>query len=109
MMFDLLCVNKIKERNKIETRRIKRNNRRPAIPGTVHKLKIDRTQDIYGYIKILDCRIEKDIWNIKYTDAIKEGFDNPTDFIKYWLEVNNNYKGENIWVVEFEYLGETLE
>ena len=102
MMFDKYCVKKILNGEKNVTRRIKRNKRRPAIPGKIHKLKTDRTSNNYGYIYIQRCTIEDNIWSISHEEAMKEGFDNAFDFQKYWLTVNKQYNDEQIWRVEFD-------
>lgn len=108
MMFDKLCVSKILKGEKTVTRRVKRNNRRPAVPGHVHKLKVDRTDKTYGYIMIKSCKAEQltaeTIQN--YSEAIKEGFDSPYDFWHYWSNINPNYTDE-VWRVEFELIHAT--
>ena len=109
MMFDKLCVEKILKGEKTVTRRVKRNKRRPAIPGHVHKLKVDRTDKNYGYIMIKSCNAEP--WTgstspISYPEAIKEGFDSPFEFWKYWSDVNFKYTDE-VWRVEFELIMST--
>lgn len=109
MMFDNLCVDLIKSGKKTATRRIKRNDRRPAKPGTIHKLKIDRTKDVYGYIFIHKCEAKPYIWILDDEDAKREGFDTAFEFLNYWESVNKDYKGEWIWVVEFEYLGDDFD
>lgn len=109
MMFDKLCVDLIKSGQKIATRRIKRSDRRPAKPGTIHKLKIDRTKDVYGYIFIHKCVEQPYIWAMTNEDAQREGFKTIRQFIDYWKSVNRKYKGEKIWLIEFEYLGDDYE
>ena len=51
-MFDEYTLKQILAGRKTVTRRLRKNNNRPAIPKTIHKLKIDRTQNTYGYIYI---------------------------------------------------------
>lgn len=109
MMFDKLCVDLIKSGQKTATRRIKRNDRRPAKPGTIHKLKIDRTKDVYGYIFIHKCVEQPYIWAMTNEDAQREGFNSALEFLEYWESVNKNYKEEKIWLIEFEYLGDNYE
>ena len=108
MMFDKLCVEKILKGEKTVTRRIKRNNRRPAIPGKVHKIKVDRTDKTYGYIYIQSCTIENTIWPVSHAEAMREGFDNAFDFQKYWLSKNKPYNDEPIWRVEFDLIVPTI-
>lgn len=109
MMFDKLCVDLIKSGKKTVTRRIKKSDRRPAKPGTIHKLKIDRTKDVYGYIFIHKCVKKPYIWTITNEDAQREGFNSALEFLEYWESINKNYKGEKIWLIEFEYLGDDYE
>ena len=109
MMFDKLCVDLIRIGRKTATRRIKRSDRRPAKPGTIHKLKIDRTKDVYGYIFIHKCVEQPYIWALTNEDAQREGFDTARQFLSYWESVNRNYKGEKIWLIEFEYLGDNFD
>lgn len=109
MMFDKLCVDLIKSGKKTVTRRIKRSDRRPAKPGTIHKLKINRTKDVYGYIFIHKCIAKPYIWTLTDEDAKREGFDSALEFLDYWESVNKDYNGEGIWLIEFEYLGDDFD
>ena len=105
MMFDKFCIEKILSGYKTVTRRIKRNNKRPAIPGKIHKLKIDRTDKTYGYIRIISCDKEsiEATMNMNQVEAIKEGFNDADEFKRYWLDKNPNRSNE-VWRVEFELL-----
>lgn len=88
MMFDELTVRKIQRYEKSVTRRLPRKDgHRPAIPGSVHKIKIDRTENVYGYIKIISCEKEKlgclcDEW------AKLEGFNTKEEYLQYFKKVN---------------------
>lgn len=111
MMFDKYCVDKIKAKEKCVTRRLIKSGRRPAIPGTIHRLKIDRTKDVYGYILINSCS-ETQIRDIDDKEAQREGFANRKDYIDYFMEKNDidilsDY--DWVWRVRFTYLGENLD
>lgn len=112
MMFDELCIDKILNNDKTVTRRLyRKNGHRPAVPGKIHKLKIDRTAKTYGNILILDC--EKEILhydNITLEEAHKEGFQTKEEFMNYWSDINNMRDfyvytdGLPVWRVEFKLL-----
>ena len=55
-----IAKNKILNKEKTVTRRLINlgNPRRPAVPGHIHKIKIDRTKKTYGEIFILSCTQE---------------------------------------------------
>lgn len=106
MMWDDYCINKIHKKEKEMTRRIKRNDVRPGVPGHTQILKKDRTKERYGNILITNIHIEKSIYDVTENDAKKEGFKNRKEFLEYWLKKNKDYNGEKIWVVEFIYIGD---
>ena len=100
-MFDVYTVSQIIAGNKTVTRRMY-NGRRPAVPETIHKLKIDRTQNTYGMIRILDCRVES-LSELTDEDAIKEGFNDKEHYLKYFKYLNGDVKMDTlVWRVEFE-------
>lgn len=107
-MFDEFCINKIKNKEKCVTRRLmKPGGRRPAVPGTIHKLKKDRTKDIHGFIFINSCTPTL-IKDIDDKEAKLEGFGSRKEYIDYFMEVNNidilnDY--DMVWRVRFKYLG----
>lgn len=110
-MFDKYCVDKIKNGEKCVTRRLIKSNRRPAVPGTIHKLKINRTADNYGYILINSCSKSK-LGEVTDKEAKKEGFGNAQEYFEYFRWVNN-IKGQlskdyEVWRVRFTYLGENI-
>ena len=72
-MFDELTKDLIVTGRKTVTRRLRKNDKRPAIPGTFHKLKIDRTPKTYGYIYIISCK-KGHLGSLTSYDAILEGF-----------------------------------
>lgn len=120
-MFDKYCVDKILSGEKTVTRRIHRGfnkndeliyrQKRPAVPGRIHKIKIDRTKKTYGYIKIKSCTKEilsKGLSDIN--EVYKEGFTDRNEYIDYFKKVNNlKYPNNWVWRVEFEYLGDSYE
>lgn len=110
-MFDEYCINKIINGEKTVTRRlISPSRRRPAVPGTVHKLKKDRTQKTYGYILINSCS-QSQIKDITDEEAKKEGFETAKKYIDYFMNVNDidilsDY--DWVWRVRFTYLGNDI-
>lgn len=89
MIFDDFCINKILEGKKTVTRRLTaKNGRRPAVPGTIHKLKKDRTQNVYGKILINSCTLTL-IKDIDDKEAIKEGFESRKEYIDYFMDIND--------------------
>lgn len=102
MMFDKRTLIMILNGRKTQTRRLRKNNNRPAIPNNIHKLKIDRTPKTYGYIKIISC--EKSVFgNITEQDAKEEGFKSVREYVKYFTEVNGKVtKDTPIWIIKFE-------
>ena len=89
MMFDEYCINKILKGEKNVTRRLPtKNGKRPAVPGTIHKLKKDRTKDVYGKIFINSCTLTL-IKDIDDKEAMLEGFDSRKEYIDYFMDINN--------------------
>lgn len=89
MMFDKFCIEKILNGEKTVTRRLpSRNGRRPAVPGTTHKLKKDRTKNTYGEIFINNCELTL-IADIDDKEAQMEGFSSRKEYIDYFMEINN--------------------
>lgn len=105
MMFDKYCIEKILDGEKTVTRRLPKG-KRPAVPGKIHKLKIDRTKKTYGSILIKDCYLGL-IADIDEKEAKKEGFSSRKEYIDYFMDINDidilsDY--DLVWVVEFELL-----
>lgn len=89
MMFDDYCIEKILNKEKCVTRRFPaKNGRRPAVPGTIHKLKKDRTKDVYGKILINSCTLTL-IKDIDDKEAKMEGFNSRKEYINYFMDINN--------------------
>lgn len=106
MMFDKFCIEKILAGEKTVTRRIKRNERRPAIPGHIHKLKVDRTKNTFGTIEIIDCKPELLYrGSISRIEARREGFSGPNEYFEYFNKINNMKLKRNhylfVWRIEF--------
>ena len=90
MMFDNYCIEKILNKEKCVTRRLPaKNGRRPAVPGTIHKLKKDRTKDVYGKILINSCTLTL-IKDINDKEAKMEGFNSRKEYIDYFMDINAN-------------------
>lgn len=102
MMFDEQTLDLILKKKKTQTRRLRNDDNRPAVPGNIHKLKIDRTSKTYGYIEILSC--EKAVFgDITESDAHKEGFKSVKEYTEYFISVNGEVKKSTpIWVINFK-------
>lgn len=111
MMFDAESVYKILKGKKCVTRRLFRaDGRRPAVPGSIHKLKIDRTKKTYGYILINSCT-ETLVKDIDEKEAKREGFNSVKEYIEYFMDVNDidilsDY--DKLWRVRFTFIGKEL-
>ena len=103
-MFDEYTKNQIIRGRKIVTRRLRKNNQRPATPNNIHKIKIDRTPRVYGYIQILS--VEKGtLGKLTILDAKLEGFNNKEDYLEYFKSVNGTRAiNTPIWIIKFKYL-----
>lgn len=103
MMFDVFCLSQILSGRKDVTRRIP-SGKRPAVPGHIHKLKIDRTKKTYGLILIEDCRLEK-LGDLTDEEARREGFNCKEHYLKYFKHLNGDVNpDELVWRVQFELL-----
>lgn len=104
MMFDATTVKKIQEEKKTVTRRLlRKDGKRPATVGRIQTIKVDRTKNRYGKIKILDVRQEplRDI--IKPGEVQKEGFESVAEYLNYFTIVNcTNDWDKTVWRIEFE-------
>lgn len=103
MMFDVQTVKAIQNGRKCVTRRLPRaDGRRPAVPGKIHTIKIDRTDRKYGTILITDCTMEK-LGDITPNEAKMEGFESINEYIEYFKKVNGTDDPNTmVWRVEFE-------
>ena len=103
MMFDVYCVSQILAGNKDVTRRMP-YGKRPAVPGHIHKLKIDRTKNTYGLILIEDCRIER-LSQLTDEEARREGFNDKEHYMNYFRHLNGNVADDElVWRIKFELL-----
>lgn len=101
MMFDKKTKDMICDGWKITTRRLYNPNKRPAIPGKIHKIKIDRTKTVYGEIEIIDCYPQK-FGKMNEVDAHHEGFDSLWEYKRYFYKINGFIPdNELVWVVDF--------
>lgn len=102
MMWDHYTIQMIHYRVKSETRRLYNPNRRPGIPGHSQKLKIDRTPNVWGEIKILSCEPQK-FGDLTLEDAHNEGFFSVEDYKKYFYKTNGYISDDDlVWVVKFD-------
>lgn len=103
MMFDVYTVSQILAGNKTVTRRMN-NGKRPAVPGKIHKLKIDRTQNTYGLILINSCDIVR-LGDLTDEEAVREGFNDKQHYMNYFYHLNGNVSDDElIWRISFELL-----
>lgn len=103
MMFDVYCISQILAGKKDITRRMP-NGKRPAVPGHIHKLKVDRTKNTYGLILIEDCRIEK-LSQLTDEEARREGFNDKEHYMNYFRHLNGDVADDElVWKIKFELL-----
>jgi hypothetical protein len=108
MMLTLLFKNqflsKIRENKKTQTRRLKQ----PRIKiGKTYNLRSSYTRVLPEKILITDI-FQQYLGEISLEDIHKEGFEDLNEFIQVWREIYGNYDPEEIiWVVEFQYVGNT--
>lgn len=136
-MFDKLCVEKMKNGEKTVTRRFGQlrkyykenpehigvdvfgvpladNYINPCFKGQVYPVKIDRTKNTYGYVKILSIKREQvlNIWHMSDDEANLEGFRNSEEYMEHFKQWNGKDSLTNplplIWRIEFEYMEEEL-
>ena len=101
MMFDEQTKDLIIARRKTQTRRLRKNETRPAIPNTVHKLKIDRSPKTYGYIRIISCE-KATFKDIRKSDILKEGFHSLKEYMDYFSTKNGKINPNTpIWIINF--------
>ena len=103
MIFDVQTAKAIQSGRKCVTRRLTRaDGRRPAVPGKIHTIKIDRTDRKYGTILITDCTMEK-LGDITPSEVKMEGFERIGEYINYFKKVNGTDNPNTmVWRVEFE-------
>ena len=102
MMFDRNTMEMIHYEIKTETRRLYNPNRRPAIPGRRHTIKIDRTPNVWGQIDILSCEPQR-FGDLTLQDARNEGFTSVQDYKEYFYKVNGYISDDDlVWVVKFK-------
>ena len=104
LMFDQLTIDLILKGKKTQTRRLRKNDTRPAVPGNIHTLKKDRTPKKYGEIEIISCE-KSTFGKITPKDAKEEGFNNIEEYTEYFTSVNGPVnKTTPIWVIKFKLL-----
>jgi len=104
LFFKKQFITKIREGKKTQTRRLKQ----PRIKiGKTYNLRSSYTRVLTEKILITDI-FQQYLGEISVEDIRKEGFDSLTEFINIWCEIYGNYDPEEIiWVVEFQYVGNT--
>lgn len=101
-MFDEYTKDKILSGEKTVTRRLRKDNRRPAVPDHIHKIKTDRTKQTHGYIYIESC--EKGFFGeLTEYDALLEGFKSKEEYKDYFQRVNGSVDDDlPIWIITFK-------
>ena len=100
-MFDKETKDLIVAGKKTQTRRLRKNDNRPAIPNSIHKLKTDRSPKTWGYIKIISCE-KATFKDIKKWDVLKEGFHSLEEYMEYFMTKNGRInKNTPIWIINF--------
>lgn len=106
-MFDEYTKNQILAGKKVVTRRLRKNNHRPAIPNTLHKLKIDRTKMTYGSLYIISCE-KGTLGKLNNLDAVLEGFNSKEEYLTYFKNINGtDAVNTPIWIIKFKYIPKT--
>ena len=104
LLFKKQFISKIREGEKTQTRRLKKPN-----------IKIGKTYSLRSsYRSVLPERIlitdvfQQYLGEISHDDVQNEGFDSLNMFINIWREIYGSYNPEElIWVIEFQYVGNT--
>lgn len=102
VMYDQDCINWMSDRQKTETRRLYNPNKRPGIPGSIHWIKKDRTNKVYGQYLVLSCEPQR-FGDMIDGDAFHEGdFANVKEYKKYFYSVNGFIEDNDlVWVMKF--------
>lgn len=104
LLFKKQFLSKIRENKKTQTRRLKQ----PRIKiGKTYHLRSSYQKVLPEKILITDI-FQQFLGEINLEDIHKEGFESHNEFIKAWREIYGSYNPEElIWVVEFQYVGNT--
>ena len=104
LLFKRQFISKIREGTKTQTRRLKQPNLKI---GKAYYLRSSYRSVLSEKILITDI-FQQFLGEITMEDVQKEGFHSEEEFISIWQEIYGSYKiDELIWVVEFQYLGDT--
>ena len=104
LLFKKQFISKIREGEKIQTRRLKKPNIKI---GKTYSLRSSYTQVLPERILITDV-FQQYLGEISRDDVQKEGFDSLNAFINIWREIYGSYNPEElIWVIEFQYVENT--
>jgi len=106
MLFKKPLIQKIREGEKTQTRRI---SQRKYKVGRPYGIRSSRFRKSEGHI-VINRRFEQKLGEIRLTDVKKEGFNSLEEFRRAWEEINGkgSWKPEQIVsVYEFELVGES--
>ena len=104
LLFKRQFISKIREGTKTQTRRLKQPKLRI---GKAYCLRSSYRSVLPEKILITDI-FQQFLGEITMEDIQKEGFHTEDEFIEIWREIYGSYKADElIWVVEFQYLGDT--
>ena len=104
LLFKRQFISKIREGTKTQTRRLKQPKLRI---GKAYFLRSSYRSVLPEKIQVTDI-FQQFLGEITMEDIQKEGFHTEDEFIEIWREIYGSYKADElIWVVEFQYLGDT--
>jgi len=104
LLFKKQFISKIREGEKTQTRRLKKPNIKI---GKTYSLRSSYRSVLPENILITDI-FQQYLGEISQEDVSKEGFDSLNMFINIWREIYGSFNPEElIWVVEFQYVGNT--
>lgn len=104
LLFKKQFISMIRDGTKTQTRRFKQ----PRVKiGKIYRLRQNYRDSLPDRIQILDI-FQQTLGELSLEDALCEGFSSVDEFNQVWVDIYGSYDPyEYIWVVEFEYIGET--
>ena len=104
LLFKKQFIPKIQQGKKTQTRRLKKPNTKI---GKTYHLRSSYRQVLPEIILITDI-FQQHLGEITHQDINKEGFESLNQFTQVWREIYGLYNPEElIWVIEFQYVGNT--
>jgi hypothetical protein len=112
MLFKDYHVGLIKDRIKVQTRRIvnQKRNLKPWKIGSIHKIMTKYHKDGFnGYVLITSVRKEI-LGVISFRDAVREGYESVEEYKAAFQKIYGDADPELlVWVIDFVYLGNDVE